>query len=308
MIPSTTASEDSKSSGAVVPSVSPPAVGAAPRGGAALLVLGGRILLLAAAGLALVAAFRLAGARDRERAAAEEAGADRYVCPMHPEVVSRVPGECPICRMALERAGADKGPALDRSGTIDVVARRVVTQLVRVPAWAAADGTVTAILHEYDLVGLAPAERASFFGTSAAGVGAPARLSSTPPASWDRGTVRALFTLEGAGHKPDTGWLELAARPRSLLVVPTSAVLYSGTGAYVLAAPAGGHTFTRRDVQLGRILDSGYGAGLVEDRFGAVVVLTGLAEGEQVIGGDAFFLDAERRLQAARGKPAEVRR
>jgi len=38
------------------------------------------------------------------------------------------------------------------------------------------------------------------------------------------------------------------------------------------------------------------------------VVLTGLAEGEQVIGGDAFFLDAERRLQAARGKPAEVRR
>jgi len=215
MIPSTTASEDSKSSGAVVPSVSPPAVGAAPRGGAALLVLGGRILLLAAAGLALVAAFRLAGARDRERAAAEEAGADRYVCPMHPEVVSRVPGECPICRMALERAGADKGPALDRSGTIDVVARRVVTQLVRVPAWAAADGTVTAILHEDDLVGLAPAERASFFGTSAAGVGAPARLSSTPPASWDRGTVRALFTLEGAGHKPDTGWLELAARPCS---------------------------------------------------------------------------------------------
>ena len=74
----------------------------------------------------------------------------------------------------------------------------------------------------------------------------------------------------------------------------------------MLAAPAGGHTFTRRDVQLGRILDSGYGAGLVEDRFGAVVVLTGLAEGEQVIGGDAFFLDAERRLQEARGNAAEV--
>src|SRR5262249_23501178 len=64
----------------------------------------------------------------------------------------------------------------------------------------------------------------------------------------------------------------------------------------------------RRDVQLGRILDSGYGAGLVGDRFGTIVVLSGLVEGEQVIGSDAFFLDAERRLQASHGNPAEVMR
>ncbi len=42
------------------------------------------------------------------------------------------------------------------------------------------------------------------------------------------------------------------------------------------------------------------------DHFGAIVVLSGLEEGEQVVVGDTFFLDAERRLQAAQGNPAEV--
>src|SRR5262245_6892490 len=235
---------------------------------------------------------------------------------MHPEVVSRAPGECPICRMALERAGTERDEAkAERSGTIDTVARRVVTQLVRAPAWLTADGTVTAVVHRDDLIGTVPGERALFFGTSTPGAGTPLRLAPGEPRAWDTSTVQIVLTIEqvgaGAGNgngKTDVGWLQLAARPRNLLVVPASAVLYSGTGAYVLAAPPGGHTFTRRDVQLGRILDSHYGAGLVHDRFGTIVVLSGLVEGEQVIGSDAFFLDAERRLQASHGNPAEVMR
>jgi multidrug efflux pump subunit AcrA (membrane-fusion protein) len=104
---------------------------------------------------------------------------------------------------------------------------------------------------------------------------------------------------------PDSGWVQLAARARQLLVVPASAVLYSGSGAYVLAAPPDGRTFTRRSVEIGTILDSSYIAQLAGDHFGAIVVLSGLQEGEQVVAGDTFFLDAERRLQEARGNAAE---
>jgi hypothetical protein len=47
-------------------------------------------------------------------------------------------------------------------------------------------------------------------------------------------------------------------------------------------------------------------AGAAGDRFGAIVVLSGLQLGERVVAADTFFLDAERRLQAAQGRLAEV--
>src|SRR5581483_11074210 len=40
-----------------------------------------------------------------------------YTCPMHPEIVQRGPGSCPICGMALEpktiTAGEDANPELE---------------------------------------------------------------------------------------------------------------------------------------------------------------------------------------------------
>ena len=45
---------------------------------------------------------------------AHDAGADRYTCPMHPEVVSTTPGRCPKCGMTLVAAGpAAKEPDAD---------------------------------------------------------------------------------------------------------------------------------------------------------------------------------------------------
>jgi len=271
------------------------------------MVVAARLMLLSLAALAFVSAFMLARDRDQAR----ERSSQRYVCPMHPEVVSPAPGDCPICGMALERVSSADPAALvgvaKSIGAIELVNRRIVTQLVRAPAWLSPDGVVTAVLHKDDLVGLLPGERALFFGTVAPGVGLPVHLSQGATAPWDPSTIQVRFQMEHAAPvRRDTGWIQLAARPRPLLVVPASAILYSGAGAYVLAAPPGGHTFSRRAVEIGSILDSGNVAQRAGDRFGAIVVLAGLQEGERIVAGDTFFLDAERRLQEARGNRAEV--
>ena len=90
--------------------------------------------------------------------------------------------------------------------------------------------------------------------------------------------------------------MELAARPRKLLVVPSSAVLYSPEGPYVLAAGADGRTFSGRRVEIGRVSR------------GLAVVLSGLREGEGIVVGSAFSWDAERRLQPQHEATAGVMR
>jgi Cu+-exporting ATPase len=54
----------------------------------------------------------LQGSGAKAPAAAPVPGASDYVCPMHPEIVSEVPGPCPICGMALEprMASLEEGP------------------------------------------------------------------------------------------------------------------------------------------------------------------------------------------------------
>ena len=144
---------------------------------------------------------------------------------------------------------------------------------------------MTAIIHKEALEGLRPGDKAVFFRNDE-----PAMASPGAP---DVRTESAL----GCGHRPGAlcgregawGWtgtlggFNSTAKPRELLVVPESSVLYSGDGAYVLAAPAGGHAFTRRSIQVGRILDSGSVADQAAERLGGIVVLSGLSEGERVV-------------------------
>ena len=59
-------------------------------------------------------------------------------------------------------------------------------------------------------------------------------------------------------------------------------------------------------MEIGRVLDSGYVGGRVVET-GAIVILSGLHEGERVIAANTFFLDAERRLSGARRNGEGVR-
>jgi hypothetical protein len=211
--------------------------------------------------------------------------------------------------MSLERMrdGKTAEAIVSTQGAIEEVKRQVVTQSVRAPAWLGPNRLVTAIVHKESLQGLKPGDKAVFFRNHDPAKAIAVRLTSEPMAPWDPATVQARFVAEAVpGADGDTGWLELDAEPRALLVVPESSVLYSGDGAYVLAAPAGGHSFSRRSIQVGRILDSGYVAEQAAERLGGIVVLSGLSEGERVVTSDTFVLDAERRLRAAQGKTEDV--
>jgi hypothetical protein len=74
-------------------------------------VLAGRLVLVTIAASASVVGFVVW--REDARSPVGQGAPARWVCPMHPEVVSSSPGDCPICRMALvaRAAGASSSGA-----------------------------------------------------------------------------------------------------------------------------------------------------------------------------------------------------
>jgi hypothetical protein len=264
-----------------------------------------RLLLLAVAAAALAAALTI-GVRGRGDA---RAGV-RYACPMHPEVRASAPGECPICRMALERVGKPSAPLtrataaesadfaavenVRRHNIVDFVRRRsllVPARELRGPAAVDPDGTVSALFYDDELAALDDAELGIFTPTAAPQLAVRVRREPGAGQRWDRSTTRVRFRFVRASHGQappralDVGWVELAPRPRQVLTVPASALLQSPEGPYVLAWTGAGFNFDKRPIEIGEtFLKQGF-----------AVVLSGLQVNERVVGRATFFLEAERR-------------
>jgi Heavy metal binding domain len=279
-------------------------------------------VLLAAAGAA-VAAVVMTGRHDSEISSSRV----QYVCPMHRDVTARRSGDCPICGMALEkiRPGdrndssaatgrndasltatdlflvASKAPNPPRYST-DIVRHHVLHQEPDAPAWIESDGLVNVLLYKDELSSLTPDESAVFFSTANpnAGLAAHAVVGSTTP--WDSSMSLVRFRLDararGAQPPPPhtSGWVELARKPRDVLVVPSMAVLQSAQGPYVLALSRDRSAFSKRGIEIGKAFS------------GFTAVVAGVNPRELVVSMNTFFVEAERRLRAERRSADEIRR
>jgi hypothetical protein len=270
------------------------------------LLVAGRAVLLLAAAAAVVAAVRL----GRHREPPPGAAVSRYACPMHPEVTAAAAGTCPICQMALEpragqvRADNDEDAATLAAGgraeallraSIGLVRRHVLPQQVYGPAQVAADGVVEAWLYKDEIASLDDDDRAWFSRPPTGGPPLALRRSGEPPRTWDGACARVCFLLPaGAVARPgDIGWVMLVRRPRAMLVVPSTAILQSPEGPYVLTYTPASRSFARRPVEIGKAFH------------GVTAVMAGLKEREVIVAMNASFFEAEHRGQGAptRGGP-----
>ncbi len=261
------------------------------------LVVAARVMALLLAGALSVCSFVLASRQEVGGFAA------RYTCPMHAQVTSTHPGECPICRMALEPTPSATSPATSltpsrqqqRRNLVATAKRRLVSSEIKAVAWIEAADTLAALLHNDELLALSPDRRAVFFGSATPSASIEVRSRAEPPSPWDQSTSKVRFYFENAGAGPapgDVGWVKLAASSRDLLAIPARALLHSPRGAYVLAASADGRTFSKRDVEYGSTFS------------GQVAILSGLRDDEPIAVGNVFLLDAQRKMQ--QGERAEA--
>lgn len=277
------------------------------------LVVALRIALVAIAAGAVVGAvlIRRGGSALAER---------RFTCPMHSEVASSHPGDCPICGMALEELDAAHHVAMPgdpaASGAPDIALaalrasdearkllrfsvvparRNVLPGEVFAPAIVEADGAITARLYRDELATLGPDERAEFVPSAAPDApthvvrDAAEPMIHSPLADVRFRPVPGAGGVAGAGGPPpgQVGWIKLAYRTRDMLVVRTSSVIQGPDGPYVLVFSAQKGTLARRPVELGKEWE------------GMTAIVGGVRDKEFVVMGDAFSFDAERRQQAA---------
>jgi hypothetical protein len=251
----------------------------------------------------------------------------RYACPMHPEVRSPSPGECPVCRMALERVGFVPGkvqPYLEAAGTVDPraidnVKKHNVVDFVRKHALlpmlrelrgpAVVDSVggdhdrdhdegaiVSATFYADQIEALAPDEEGTFHPTQTPELALAVRRTADPPTRADGATslVRFSIAARGRGRARDSGRLHAGQAGWLQLASRPRQVLGVAASA-VIQSPEGPYVLAW----------SGHGYEFVKRpitigetflKQGFAVVQSGLQVNDRVIARATFFLEADRRL------------
>jgi len=240
------------------------------------MIVVARALLVALAAAAVVTGFVV----TRKSAPQPAASNVVFVCPMHPAVTSATPGECPICRMALERQAAAAGtagkaaepasltlPRGMRLAGFDAVSRvKQFESTFAMRAWAWAESREVG-------VALYPRDQAAMLQPGEDGLFEPQSVRFR------------IDNRAGAALEPkEIGSIKFALRLRTGLVVRESAVIQSPEGPYVLIASEDRKTFTKRPVQIGSTL------------YEYADLLGGAREDEYAVAQHTFVLDTERRL------------